>query len=223
MIFVVTFFIELIILFFLSRELTRSFTYVMFNLLKSKKITVMLLALLFFPGTLIHELSHFLMAKVLFVHTGKMHLLPRIEGDGVILGSVGIGHSDIFRRMLIGAAPFLFGTTLLLCTLFYVTDQRLWEHVPSLLVAGYIVFEVGNTMFSSKKDREGMLTFLSVFGILAILLYIAGLRFSLDTLAFFLTPQILILFEKGSYFMIIPLMLDVLVILFFKLLTRMIR
>src|SRR5438045_1842305 len=118
MVYALIFLSELLILFFLSRLLTRNLSSLLYHTTRSQKATIYLMALLFFPGTVIHELSHAIMAGLLFVHTGHIELWPKLEGQHVKLGSVAIAHTDIFRRFLIGAAPFFFGTTLLLGLLF---------------------------------------------------------------------------------------------------------
>src|SRR5260221_5738718 len=119
MLYALSFFIELFLLFFLSKQLTMVVSRYFFRISHSKNLTVYLMALLFFPGTLIHELSHFLMAHLVMVQTGKIEFWPKLEGDTVKLGSVEVAKTDPFRRLLIGMAPFLFGTVILLALLFY--------------------------------------------------------------------------------------------------------
>jgi hypothetical protein len=50
--------LELIALYFLSRRLTQNLYIATFLLTKSREISVGFLSFLFFPGTVIHELSH---------------------------------------------------------------------------------------------------------------------------------------------------------------------
>jgi hypothetical protein len=138
------------------------------------------MAAFFFVGTVIHEFSHLIMANLLFVHTGKMELLPKLEGNTIRLGSVEIVKPDPFRRLLIGVAPFLMGTTIIILTLFsadfFDATHTLWIGILALL----IVFQIGNTMFSSKKDMEGASFFLVLFIIAIVTLYLLGFRTSLD-------------------------------------------
>src|SRR5580704_5390415 len=96
------FFIELVVLFLLSRNLTRVLSHFFYQLTKNKTFTISALAFLFFPGTVIHELAHALFAGLLGVHVGEIEFMPKIEGDKVKLGSVQIAQTDPIRRFLIG-------------------------------------------------------------------------------------------------------------------------
>lgn len=207
------FFIELFILFLLSHVVTKKLSRFFYHITHSAKTTIYLLALLFFPGTLLHELSHFFMAQLLFVPVGKMEFVPKLEGNSVKLGSVSIARTDIFRRLLIGMAPFFFGTSILLGILFLAAQNNLFEQPLFILLIGYAVFEIGNTMFSSKKDLEGAIELLLAIFVISIVLYFAGVRLpALNTEAFFAQPRVMTVFEKGTLFLLFPLILDILII-----------
>src|SRR5689334_22124684 len=102
---VVIFLLELIGLFFLSRFLILSLGHIFYKFFKHEQTVMYVLAFLFFPGTLIHELAHMFMAAMLFVRVGKIELFPQKQGNSIKLGSVAIAHTDPFRRSLIGLAP----------------------------------------------------------------------------------------------------------------------
>jgi hypothetical protein len=86
------------------------------------------------PGVILHEMSHWLMAKLLFVPTGKMVLFrthdkrpPRQQRyrrtppprpvdpnpDKVVLGYVEVAKTDPVRQSLIGLAPLITGLLVL--------------------------------------------------------------------------------------------------------------
>jgi Zn-dependent protease len=72
-------------------------------------------ALLLFPGVALHELSHWLMAMLLGVKAGKIKLLPERGRDGhVQLGAIQVQQVDVVRASLIGAAPLLTGSLVVL-------------------------------------------------------------------------------------------------------------
>lgn len=94
----------------LQRALHRELQSVFLLLTRRVDISVAIFSLLLFPGVLLHELSHFLMAKSLRVRTGSFSLLPRSVKDGrLLLGYVETESSDFLRDALIGAAPLLSG------------------------------------------------------------------------------------------------------------------
>jgi hypothetical protein len=211
------FFIELLLLFLLSRTLTRTLSYFLFRVTKSSKATIYGLALLFFPGTVIHELAHALSAGLMGVHVGAMEFIPKLDGDHVKLGSVQISQTDPIRRFLIGAAPFFVGTALLLGLLFLAVQNHWFDNYLLTILIGYTVFEIGNTMFSSRKDMDGALELLGVVVALVIIFYFLGVRlpsFSPNQLLDQPIPQAI--FQHGALFLLIPLAIDSIVILLFK-------
>lgn len=199
-------------LFFLSRTLTRAISGLLLSITRHQKITVYILALLFFPGTVLHEVAHYLMACLLVVPAGNMVLFPRLEGNGVRLGSVAIQKTDPFRRMLIGVAPFLFGSTILFCLLALALKEEYPIISFPMFAIGYVVFEIGNTMFSSKKDMEGAIELIGAFLILGILLYIFGLRIPEEFFIFLNSSDATTLFQKGSILIGVPILLDLFII-----------
>jgi hypothetical protein len=154
MLLLVLFPLFVLLLFFLSRQLSKSLSQVFFSLTKSHKATITLLALFFLPGVVVHELSHLLSANLLFVRTGLVEFFPQVEGNTVKLGSVAVEKTDPLRRFIIGSAPLLVGSFFLSLCFWYLkpfSTPISWSWV----LFAYILFEIGNTMFSSKKDMEG--------------------------------------------------------------------
>ncbi len=172
------------------------------------KWTISLLAFIFLPGTFIHELAHFLMAHIVFVPVGKMEFLPKQDGERVKLGSVMIGRCDPFRRLLIGVAPFLVGTTLIILTLFIAEKEALWGINYAVIIILYILFEIGNSMFSSKKDLEGAIAVVLLTLIIIVLLYLLGVRVNTTFLQKAFNDQTLHIFYQGAIYLLVPLGLD---------------
>lgn len=146
----------------------------------------------FLPGTLVHELSHWLAAKLLGVRTGRIVIWPQAKRDGSLwLGSIQIAHADPVRSSLIGLAPLvsgsllvaLIGARLQLDALGNALATGQWELVWEALVQSvslpdfwlwlYLLFAIANRMLPSPADREPwkpiiiFLTILSVFVISA--------------------------------------------------------
>ncbi len=177
------------------------------------------MALLFFPGTLVHELSHFLTAKLLFVSTGKIELIPYGEGRNIKLGSVMIAKTDFMRNIFIGIAPFFAGTAILLSMLFYL-PQNIFENKFLLFLVVYIIFEIGNNMFSSKKDLEGTVeVVLIICGVISIF-FLLGFRIPSSIITAFVSFKAPYILNKCNKLLVIPLGIDALVILIMKLLNN---
>ena len=96
----------LVPLVYLQRLLHREIQIIFYLITRNKPLTIALFSMLFFPGVFLHELSHFLMAKVLGVRTGKFSLIPQSLDTGYLqLGYVETEQTDILRDSLIGLSP----------------------------------------------------------------------------------------------------------------------
>jgi hypothetical protein len=182
----------------LQRLLHREIQAVFLLITRHAEISMLLFSLLFFPGILLHEGSHFLTAKLLGVRTGRLSLLPKVipqEGNGksarVQLGSVETSRADVFREALIGAAPLIFGGLFVT----YAGLNRLHLHLIwadlvnnhlSLVAAAqqvyhqqdfwlwfYLIFVVSSTMLPSASDRTAWPS----IGLIAGALIVAALIF----------------------------------------------
>lgn len=146
-------------------------------------------SLLLFPGVLLHELSHFVMARLLGVRTGRLSLLPRVMANGNMrLGYVETAATDPLRDTLIGAAPLISGMLVvsllgaeplgilpLADSLFEVELSVLWAEAaklparPDFWLWFYLAFAVSSTMLPSAADRRAWWS-LGVFIALILLL-----------------------------------------------------
>lgn len=137
-------------------------------------LPINLISFIFLPGIIIHELSHFLAASLLFVPTGEIEFMPKVEGQSIKLGSVAIGRSDPIRRFLIGVAPVILGILVISVVLSFTKTYTSPLFLNFLLF--YTLFVIGNTMFSSKKDMEGALVLLISISVILGTSYYSGAR-----------------------------------------------
>ncbi len=90
----------------LHREIQASFLIIS----RSPEFTIALFSIIFLPGVLLHEFSHYLTAIILGVQTARFSLMPQMLPNGRLqLGYVETIRSDFFRDSLIGAAPLIVG------------------------------------------------------------------------------------------------------------------
>lgn len=220
------FLFEFLLLFFLSKKLIKSLALIIFRISHNHKVVVNTLAVIFLPGTIMHELSHLLFAGIMLVPVGEMAVVPEILEDEVKLGSVQIGKVDPFRLTLVGVAPVILGGLSIIGLLYFAQiyqDFTWWKVFLGL----YLIFEISNTMFSSKKDIEGTIGFVLAIVIVAILL-ISILYFWRPLLIIniwnYLTnlnfDAILNFFRLSSLYLLVPLILDISIILLTKPFTK---
>lgn len=122
-------------------------------------------SIIFLPGTILHELSHWIVAEILQVRTGEMQVLPSLTDSGEKeerLGFVMTGRSDPIRTFFIGFAPFFTGTLTLV--ILGSLLNSFWGVAPwwqlALLVYGLIV--VGQSMIVSRADTRNW-PFMGIF------------------------------------------------------------
>lgn len=221
MLFVSLFLFELFILYLLSRKVINVLWHILNRVTRNKKITVYLLAFLFLPGTFLHEFAHWLAAKLLFVHTGRMSLWPQANDNNIKFGSVLIAKSDPVRRLFIGISPVLLGLTLIMTILYMTFNSDTFNNKWWAIIIAYTIFDIGNTMFSSKKDMEGTMEFVLTIITITIICYIFGLRMPISEITSFLNQHTITnSFQKGTLYLLTPIIIDSIIIIISKILKR---
>ncbi len=137
-------FLLLISLEIIKQACLRTIFHVSHTIVGGPHLGIWFFSIFFFPGTVIHELAHYFMAKLLFVRTGGMTVWPKTQGSSLTLGSVAIIKPDPFRSLLVGIAPFLFGLCATTVLSFYAA-----EHILHLSALGSVTFDQGVTILRS--------------------------------------------------------------------------
>ncbi len=212
------FLFQFAVLFFLSRILTRSLSRAILRVTKNTDFTIRFFHFIFLPGVILHELSHLLTAEVMLVKTHGLNLMPERHGDELTMGSVEISKTDPIRRTIIGFAPVLIGFLVISVSTFYLlSDKSMFNQVVSFILIFIIVFEVGNTMFSSRRDLDGSIGLIIFLFLLIVALYIFGFNFQ-PFIDFINSPSSQNLLTRGIKLLMIPIIVDVVIIALSKLL-----
>lgn len=176
----------LAVLIFCQRRLHREMQAFFLVITRSPSAALIIFSLIFFPGVALHESSHYLMARLLRVRTGRVSLLPKPLPDGRLqLGFVETASADFLRDALIGAAPLLTGGLVLawiaraqlgmaplgehlLAGAFPAAwqDLQVMPSVPDFWLWFYLLFAISSTFLPSASDRRAWLPFGLLFGIL---------------------------------------------------------
>ena len=150
--------------------------------------------MIFLPGVFVHEASHFVLAKILLVPTGRFSILPKPLPNGRLqLGYVETAQSDIVRDSLIGAAPLIVGTICVALIAYYRLEMQLlldlfregklnlfWMGIRALPTVKdfylwfYLAFCISSTMTPSESDRHAWLEFIIAAGVLFSLTLLIG-------------------------------------------------
>ncbi len=174
----------------LQRWLQRHIQVLTFILTGDPGCALRALFYLLWPGVVMHELSHYVVARLLWVPTGGFHIgLSRASGSQVSLGSVSVGRSDPIRDSLVGVAPFATGIAAILAiagwgfglwpesgfsleviiarVAEYATDWTTWLDL-------YLIFAVSTAMIPSESDREPWGPIIAVLGFGVAVLFLMG-------------------------------------------------
>jgi hypothetical protein len=164
----------LLLLALCSRQLSLSVQEVAYLLFgRSEDMAMVTLFLIFLPGIILHEASHWAMAKLVGLKTGRFRVWPEKKKDRLGLGSVTVQDGGPLRNTLVGMAPLIVGTLVLAWIGGQVlTAGRLgalltggdWLDALAVLLRAlttadgllwaYLCFTVGNIMMPSQSDRE---------------------------------------------------------------------
>jgi len=155
------------------------------------QIALLIYFLLLLPGVLLHELSHWLVAKILGVRIRRFSIGPRtLRGSKQVqFGAVQIERTDPIREGLVGLAPLVSGTALVL----YLAQRflgvevlgpielsslpaRIGEYLraPDAWLWIYLIFAISNAMLPSQSDRKPWGTLLLYAAVLLLIFYFVG-------------------------------------------------
>ncbi len=189
---------------FLQRLLHREIQAVIILITRNVQLTIGLFSFLFFPGVFLHELSHFFMAKILRVRTGKISLIPRTLPNGRLqMGYVETVSTDIVRDSLIGLAPLIAGTLFVAYAgIYHLQVNTLWNvlrdgqidlfwmgvgllpNAQDFYLWFYLTFAISSTMLPSESDRHSWLPLgLWVAALLALAIFSGAGTWMLENLA----------------------------------------
>jgi len=164
-------------LFFVSHSTTNELFYLLRIFFKSEKTVFGLISLIYLPGTIMHEMSHFLMATVLLIRVREVKILPEFEKNYIKLGKVLYEKKDFVRGVLIGIAPLVIGLVFLWwLALIQIFPSSYW-YVNLLL--GYLIFSVSSTMFSSAQDLVDLIYIFPLLLLIGLIIYIFNIRVDL--------------------------------------------
>ena len=146
--------------------------------------------LVLLPGIALHELSHWIAARLVGVRTRGISLQPEAKRGGSIrFGSVKVARSDPFRESWIGVAPLLTGVAAILVlarwrfgveVLPLLQPMTIWETLVGSLRAAdaliwlYLIFAISNAMWPSESDRQPWWSVVLLLALAAGALYLSG-------------------------------------------------
>ncbi|MBI9043387.1 MAG: hypothetical protein JEZ06_02805 [Anaerolineaceae bacterium] len=181
----------LIIFIFVQRRTHREIQTIFYLLTRRLNWAYGLFALILLPGVFLHEISHFLTAKVLGVRTGKFSIFPREAENGKLrMGYVEVERVGFLRNAIIGTAPLIVGFAAILWISFnplnmaaiwdallegqieIIINSQFFEMImnrPWAWLWFYLLLVISSSMLPSESDRrEWLLAVVIVLGMILI-------------------------------------------------------
>jgi CDP-diglyceride synthetase len=103
-----------------------------------------LFSLLVLPGTICHELCHWLLGRLLGARPVRFTVIPKREGRGFVLGSVSFANLRWYNAFFVGMAPLL-----LLPAAYVLLLWRLGSNPAFGWLEGAMVFLLANLVFGA--------------------------------------------------------------------------
>ncbi|MFQ5857231.1 MAG: hypothetical protein ACE5LU_16600 [Anaerolineae bacterium] len=176
----------LVPLVWLKREINGRLLHVGWLLFHHEQAAVLLYFLIMLPGVLVHEVSHLIVATLVGVRAGGLSLRPKVQRDGLQLGSVQVARTDVVRESLIGLAPLLGGSLVILLIAglafeiplkgqgdmadrlaYVVNNAETLLAQPNAVLWLYLIFATSNAMLPSPSDRQPWQTLVIFVGVVA--------------------------------------------------------
>jgi len=190
--------VTLALLLLAERWIHRHMQGTMLLLTGDRELAVMLYALPLLPGIVLHELSHAFVATLLGVQVGRISIRPKLANKRIQLGFIPVEKTDVVRASLIGLAPLLIGSLVILLIGYLAFGIGMlgtalaagsWNHLftefrkmlrdipraPDIWVWAYVIFAVSNTMMPSRSDRQAWTPVILFLLLIGVLIWVSGL------------------------------------------------
>lgn len=186
-------FLGLLVLYLTYRKMTAELSRLIHRLGGSQNVLIWIWSVIFLPGTIIHEVSHFLAASATGTRTGKVEIFPEfIEdileeeqgGKRVALGYVQTARMNPLQGFLVGIAPLISGLALLVWLAGLMQTSYSASNSLQLALQGYLFFVISNSFFPSWPDISQTLPLIIFTMILALLAWFFGFQLMLGTSSF---------------------------------------
>ena len=183
------------VLLVLQNWISRHIQTVFLLLTRHTGMAILLNQIVFLPGVVLHEMSHWVMARLLGVRTMGISVWPKRQRDGSLrLGYVHTKKVDFVRESLIGVSPLMFGCGAVATIGLKVLDLddvgvallrgdlingflnvlQVFRSAD-LFIWGYVLFALSNTMMPSSSDRRAWPIIGILIVALGIILYYVGM------------------------------------------------
>lgn len=181
--------VSLILLLLTKKKMTTNLGRLVHHLGGSQHTAIVIWSIIFLPGTLVHEISHFLFAALTGARTGKIDIFPeylenKSQDEGTVrvaLGSVQTQKLNPIQGFLVGFAPFITGIALLIWLASLLQTSFSAENYALFLLEGYFFFTIANSFFPSWPDIKQTIPLIIIFLLISLLVWYFGFQVTLSS------------------------------------------
>jgi len=170
---IAAFVLALLLLAWLSRQLSLHIQYLLHFITRNGDLTVILLFLLLLPGVVTHEAAHWIAAYALGLKPSKFRVWPQKQRQHIGLGSVSVKSGRLWQESIVGMAPLIAGSILIAFIAEHIFDAQQFSRAlgeqhwlesitvfqqsllaPDGILWAYLLFAIANAMMPSASDRQ---------------------------------------------------------------------
>lgn len=205
----VVFLLLILGIYYFSRSAIKEIFFFLRRFFPNDKFVLALITLILFPGTLVHELSHFLTAMFLLLPVKSMSLLPTFESHEIKLGEVRFEKRDSLRGAIVGIAPFFFGVALLYSFFYFGVFPG--SSILYNVFMAYIIFSISSNMFSSPQDLKDTAIIIPISLLIGAIIYIFDIKLDMT-----LVNAIM---KEANYYLFLVLAINVILFLLLRIIN----
>lgn len=175
----IVFLLLIVGIYYFSRLAIREIFFTLRRIFRNDRLVLSLVSIILLPGTVIHELSHFLMALSLMLPVRSISIFPVFYENEIKLGEVKFGKRGFLRSGLVGVAPLFIGI-LSLAAVFYFKVFPSHDLVLNIILS-YLIFSVSSNMFSSSQDLKDAIFIVPLMLFIIALFYLFDVRLDMNS------------------------------------------
>ena len=172
-----------------KKKMTQDLSRLVHRLGGNQHTAIIVWSIIFLPGTLVHEISHFLVAALTGARTGKIEIFPEYleeelnekKSTRVALGSVQTQKLNPLQGFLVGIAPFVSGMALLIWLASLLQASYYVGNTWIFILEGYLFFTIANSFFPSWPDIKQTIPLIIIFVLISFLVWYFGFQVSLSS------------------------------------------
>lgn len=211
--YMIVFLLQIVAIYFISRLIIKELFLLLRKFFQTDFPIFLIVSLIFFPGTIIHETAHFITALFLILPVKSMTIFPKLDNNEIKLGEVIFVKKDFLRAILVGIAPVFFGIGILFLLFYYHIYPA--NNLSLNILYSYLIFSISANMFSSSQDLKDSILIIPVILLFIIIFYVFDIKINMSSIN--------VIINKINLYIFFVLIINVLLFSFIKLLNHFIK